>query len=236
MSNIKKLTELGIKYQTDKAFYHSFTDFYNDYFEKLLDKPINILEIGIAGGASLLTLKEFFPKSTIYAIDINKNSVDLKLGDNIHTYLCSQVDFNLLYDILKDIKFDIIIEDGSHLTSHQQKTLGFLFPFLNKNGIYICEDLHTSFRKNYIDSNITTMDMINNYFINKVIESDLIPENNKNYLNDNIEDIILYERKENAIMCYNCRNYNLDKIDECKFCKTNLSPNERSITSIILHK
>jgi hypothetical protein len=127
-----KLTELGLKYQTDKAYFHLFTEFYNDYFEKFLDRPINILEIGIFEGKSLLMLKEFFPESTIYSIDINPKSVDLNLGNNINKYLCSQDDFPKLQKIFNNIKFDIIIEDGSHMTSHQQTSLGFFFSYLEQ--------------------------------------------------------------------------------------------------------
>lgn len=60
VNNFKKLTEIGLKYETDKAYFHLFTEFYNDYFDEFLNKPINILEIGIASGSSLLMLKEFF--------------------------------------------------------------------------------------------------------------------------------------------------------------------------------
>jgi len=38
--------------------------------------------------------------------------------------------------------FDIIIDDGSHASWHQQLTLRTLFPRLEKGGLYIIEDLH----------------------------------------------------------------------------------------------
>ena len=88
--SLTKLTKIGLKYNTDKAYFHLFTEFYDIYFNTFLDKKINILEIGILNGSSILMLKEYFPDATIYAIDINQNSVNLKLGDNVYTYLCSQ--------------------------------------------------------------------------------------------------------------------------------------------------
>jgi len=232
----KKLTELGLKYQTDKAYYHLFTEFYNDYFETFLEKQINILEIGIFKGASILTLKEYFPNAKIYAIDNNPESANLKLGDNVTTYLCSQDDFEQLQNIFNNIKFDIIIEDGSHITSHQQSSIGFFFPFLNKKGIYICEDLHTSYYKNYIDTNITTMEMIEYYQQNKVIKSDIIDNVQREYLNENILDLQLHERTENALMCYQCKQQNNDNLEYCSKCNTILSPSNKSITSIFIHK
>jgi hypothetical protein len=38
--------------------------------------------------------------------------------------------------------FDVIIDDGSHASHHQQITLGALFPHLAAGGLYIIEDLH----------------------------------------------------------------------------------------------
>jgi 23S rRNA U2552 (ribose-2'-O)-methylase RlmE/FtsJ len=231
---LKRLTEIGLKHNTDKAYFHLFTDFYNDYFERI--KPVNILEIGIAHGASLLLLKEYFPTANIYAIDIEPHSVNLYLGKNVHKYLCSQDNFEELKKIFDNITFDIIIDDGSHKTSHQQSSLGFFFPYLNKNGIYICEDLHTSYRKEYCDTNITTIDMLEYYQKYKIIKSDSLNENQKLYLNENIADLIIYERTENAIKCWACNSYNYNKKELCHHCNTNLSPTDKSITSIIIHK
>ena len=37
--------------------------------------------------------------------------------------------------------FDVIIDDGSHLTPDQIQTFQILFPRLNKGGIYVIEDV-----------------------------------------------------------------------------------------------
>jgi len=39
----------------------------------------------------------------------------------------------------------LIIDDGSHINSHIITTSNFLFPFLNKGGVYVVEDLKTSY-------------------------------------------------------------------------------------------
>lgn len=235
VNNLNDLTKIGLKYKTDKAYFHLFTEFYYDYFNKFLDRPINILEIGIANGGSILMLKEFFPKATIYAIDVEEKSVNLNLGENINTYLCNQTDIHTLENIIKNLKFDIIIDDGSHVISHQLISLGYLFPYLNKNGIYICEDLHTSFRPSFIDSELTTLQVLNNFNLFKTINCNLINEEQTNYLNNNIDDHIeIYYRTNNALECYSCKNINYDNNTKCK-CGIDLSPNDKSITSIIKH-
>ena len=38
--------------------------------------------------------------------------------------------------------FDVVLDDASHASHHQQITLATLFPFLKSGGMYIIEDLH----------------------------------------------------------------------------------------------
>jgi hypothetical protein len=40
---------------------------------------------------------------------------------------------------------DLIIEDGSHVPRHQADCLRFGFSALNPGGIYLLEDIHTSY-------------------------------------------------------------------------------------------
>ena len=44
---------------------------------------------------------------------------------------------------------DIVLDDGSHQTKHQIESFKFLFPRMSKGGIYMVEDLHTSFWRGY---------------------------------------------------------------------------------------
>ena len=41
--------------------------------------------------------------------------------------------------------FDIIIDDGGHCSNHIVTSLNFLFDYLKDNGLYIVEDLQTSY-------------------------------------------------------------------------------------------
>ena len=42
-----ELTEIGLKYKTDKADPHYFTAFYDRHFKSLRDQVSNVLEIGV---------------------------------------------------------------------------------------------------------------------------------------------------------------------------------------------
>ena len=229
------LTHLGFKYNTDKSWGHLFTEFYAPRFEKFKNKKINILEIGIYLGSSLKMLEEYFPSASIHSIDINDELINKNFGDRIKTYNCSQVNLTKFDSIFKDIKFDIIIDDGSHQTLHQLISFGHMFKYLNKNGIYVCEDLHTSLiAGHYCNTRITTLNVLSQFVYTKKIVSEVISKENTEYLNNNIEKMEILSRQTNSLKCSRCGKINFDNVKICE-CKEILSINKSSITSIIHH-
>lgn len=149
------LHEIGLKYGTDKATFHEYLDFYQ---KKLPSRKFTgrLLEIGVMDGASLRMWREYYPKAEIIGVD-NAMQSDLKIEG------VGLVEIDATNELeLKELgKFDIIIDDASHKTSDQQKTFEQLFyNQLNKNGIYILEDLHTSYIPSYVNSELTTIDYL----------------------------------------------------------------------------
>jgi 23S rRNA U2552 (ribose-2'-O)-methylase RlmE/FtsJ len=147
MSLIKDLSSIAKFYKTDKLE-HGYTKIYEKYFESLRDKKLTILEIGIADGKSLLTWSEYFKNSTIIGIDIHQIDIEEKKldKDNIKVHQGSQSDEKFIKDIISQYgNFDIIIDDGSHLKKDVIKSFHLLFPSLNDEGIYIVEDMQTSY-------------------------------------------------------------------------------------------
>jgi hypothetical protein len=122
-----------------------YLEIYDKYFSKFRDRPIKILEIGVFGGGSMQMWKSYFSDVKIYGIDINpecKNHDD----DNIEIFIGSQADRNFLGEVIHKIgSIDILIDDGSHVMDHQIITFEELYNHINNGGIYICEDLHTSY-------------------------------------------------------------------------------------------
>ncbi|MFN5464660.1 MAG: class I SAM-dependent methyltransferase [Cyanobacteriota bacterium] len=145
------LNELAKKFGTDKTDHHFYMQHYQNHFSKWRRKKFNLLEIGIGGyedprggGQSLRVWKAFFPHANIYALDIYDKSYHDE--SRIKTYMGSQVDETLLKRIVEEAGgFDIIIDDGSHINEHVITTFNLLFPRLNLDGIYVVEDLQTSY-------------------------------------------------------------------------------------------
>jgi len=107
-------------------------------FWKLECKAADRLECGLC----------FFGKGIdYYGVDINVNCRQFeKLEENIHILVVDQSSSTSLTDLMKKIPPpDIIIDDGSHIVSHQNITFNHLFSFLKTGGVYLIEDLHTSY-------------------------------------------------------------------------------------------
>jgi hypothetical protein len=129
-----------------------FLKIYDDYFKNFKNKKINILEIGVHEGKSLMIWKDYFPKANIIGIDLKSYNFNI---NRIFTFQGDQTDINFLLGLSRKFKkFDIIIDDGSHVCSHIIKTFGALFDFLKEDGLYICEDLQTSYWPRYGGSRI----------------------------------------------------------------------------------
>jgi hypothetical protein len=146
--DLRKLAEI---YETDKEGVHFYAKHYQHHFQSFRRKKFNLLEIGVggyedprSGGNSLRMWKAYFPNAGIYGIDIyNKTHHDEK---RIKTFRGNQTDENFLKDVMAKIGgADIIIDDGSHYNDEVIKTFRILFPLLNNGGIYVIEDLQTSY-------------------------------------------------------------------------------------------
>ena len=77
MSIDNELTYLFKLYGSDKMD-HLYADKYFSYLNSLKNEKLNILEIGIADGKSLLVWSDFFKNSTIIGIDIKSIDINVK--------------------------------------------------------------------------------------------------------------------------------------------------------------
>lgn len=123
---------------------HAYGTTYQSLFGPMRFKRIKLLEIGLLEGASLLAWRCFFPFATMIGIDIDPKPH--LAAPRTRTYLADQGsadDLALLCQ--REGPFDIIVDDGSHLSHHQIFSFRHLFPSLKEGGIYVIEDVQTSF-------------------------------------------------------------------------------------------
>ena len=122
-----------------------YFDVYDRHFCKYRNKELIILEIGVSQGGSLQMWKHYFGnKAKIYGIDINP--ICKFEEENIEILIGSQEDRKFLQEVKRKIpKLDILIDDGGHTMKQQKVTFEELFPHIKEEGVYLCEDLHTSY-------------------------------------------------------------------------------------------
>jgi hypothetical protein len=123
---------------------HAYGASYDVLFRHLRLRRVKLLEIGILGGDSLLAWRAYFPRGEIVGCDIEPKQ---HLGGGrirVHTTdQGSTADLDAL--ARAEGPFDIIIDDGSHRSAHQLFAFRRLFPHLKDGGIYVIEDVQTSF-------------------------------------------------------------------------------------------
>jgi hypothetical protein len=184
-SNETELCRLLKKFNSDKCSnWHNYSALYHNLFKKLKNKTINIFEVGIYEGASVRAWSEYFAKGSIYAGDVDLTR--LINEDRIKSFYCNQDSINSIQNMwalpeLKDIDFDIIIDDGKHEYPSNINFLLSSYFKLKKNGFFIVEDLTTStyneFEKNYYD----LVNKLNPSYM-KLIKL----QNNVNFIDNNI--------------------------------------------------
>ena len=145
VSQALTLDEMGILAGTDKSsIEHDYLRHYEALFSEWRDAPINIIEIGIASGASLKIWPQFFRNATIIGIDINPACARFA-GDRVVVRIGSQGDRDFLSGVCREFPPTIVIDDGSHRADHNRFTFEVVFPQLLSRGLYVIEDLFVHF-------------------------------------------------------------------------------------------
>jgi hypothetical protein len=160
---------------------HTYAQFYDILFGKFRDKPINILEIGVNRGGSLMMWRRFFnnPETRVYGIDIVKSFDDFPPEENINAYVFDAGSPGLFQQHLQDTKFDIIIDDGAHEKESQVKIYNLLKNRVKSDGLYVIEDIFE------VHNNIE-------YFLERVTPVPTVID--RRWINEQLDDVMLVFR------------------------------------------
>lgn len=151
------LNDIGLKFNTDKSSrFHNYLDFYE---MELPDRSFDgrLLEIGIMDGYSMQMWREYYPDAAeIIGLDIMpKDHLDVPGVTMLQMNATDVVAMKMLGD------FDIVVDDGSHMSLEQQQAFfWFYYNQLNAGGYYVIEDLWTSDMTAYINSEYTTKQVL----------------------------------------------------------------------------
>jgi len=116
----------------------------------LQGKPVNLMEIGILNGGSLEIWQKFLPKgSYITGVDILPACTKMEHNEYIEILIGDISKGELIDKELKDKQFDVIIDDATHVCDDTLANFNNTFDKLNLGGLYIIEDCHAGYWKEW---------------------------------------------------------------------------------------
>jgi hypothetical protein len=166
--------------------WNHYPEIYERHLSALRGRPVSLLEIGVFNGGSLQIWRRYFgAQARIVGVDIDPTS-SLLIEDEAEILIGDQADPAFL-DSLKTRmpQLDVVIDDGGHKAHQQIATFEALYPHLAEGGIYIVEDLHTSYwphfgggfgRESFIERAKRLIDLLHEwYWYNPNFESYIKP-------------------------------------------------------------
>jgi hypothetical protein len=215
---LDELTLLANRVGSDKGTEHGghfYTRVYRDLFNSLRHKVITLLEMGLLRPAvngrrlrgafegishaigrsapSLEMWRSYFPNAKIYGFDVDDFSTVRIDGCTI-----IQGDMSCRKDLLElahkvGCPLDVVIDDASHISHHQQVALGTLFPYVSSGGMYIIEDLHWQDPILEIEGAIKTRDLLRRLQLSGRVSSPFMTKNEVEYIEDNVNFVQLFD-------------------------------------------
>ena len=187
-----------------KIIAHGYAKIYEKYLKDNKDGVLNIIELGSFYGNASAAFFFYFKNAKIYSADINPDMYlySSKRLNNFFTDTSSRssIEKNI---INKNIKFDLIIEDASHMLKDQIISLFTLFRTLNSGGLFIVEEIDFPEKREdmRINQDFPDLKTILKKIMNKEnFNSKYISENEKLFFLDNVETIKFYSGNINEIV------------------------------------
>jgi len=195
------LTQIANKYRSDKgnrfSSRHYYSRVYDQFLYTLRQRPITLLEIGLQWRRgsedrdipSLRMWRDYFPYAQLIGFDIEDfSNISLPNCRILQGNMSSREDLSQLVTFGP---FDVVIDDGSHASAHQQIALAYLFPHVAPGGVYFIEDLN--WQSPALESAGLPQTRI--MLRRKVFESPVINATEAKFLTDNVESVQLFDTR-----------------------------------------
>ena len=125
---------------------------YDRLFSAYRTKPIRMLEIGIQNGGSLEIWPKYFPNGKKFiGCDVNPDCSRLRYDDSRIAVVIGNANSDSTQGAIlqHSPEFDIVIDDGSHLSGDIVKSFAKYFPKIIDGGVFVAEDLHCSYWREF---------------------------------------------------------------------------------------
>ena len=179
---------------------HGYSKIYEKYFKNIKNEALNILELGSFYGNAAASFYYYFRKSEIYSGDIFPDLYRYSSSRVKNFYINTSDEDSIKKNILvKERKFNIIIEDASHSLKDQIISLFLLFKKIQPGGIFVCEEL--DFPDTRKDMNLnnefpTLKEILIAIKTNNDFYSKYVTESDKEYFLKNFKTIEIFNGKK----------------------------------------
>lgn len=131
----------------------SYLDHYNHHFEKYRNQDkIVFMEVGVQSGGSIEMWRSYFGEDKLdyYGVDLDSDALRFQ-RNGVTIFIGDQSNPDFWDSVLKIVPpIDIFLDDGGHYMHQQILTLEKMFWHVKDGGIFVCEDLHTSYMHRYV--------------------------------------------------------------------------------------
>lgn len=139
--------------KNDQRLIHKWVHYfeiYHRHFQRFRGTPVTILEFGVNQGGSLEMWRDYFGrKCRIFGVDIDERCRSLD-GPQTTVLIGDQEDRDFLRSVAAETgPVDVLIEDGGHTMAQQIATFEVLYPRVAEEGVFLSEDVHTSYWPKY---------------------------------------------------------------------------------------
>ncbi len=228
-----ELCMIGAKYDTDKSSQrqnvtnsrhcHPYTLFYHSLFRDKRDDDLDIAELGILYGSSLLMWREYFTKARIYGfeydpalIDSFKRNYD---NDRIFLFPLNVHETTNIVEAFESVgkQYDLIIEDTTHQFEDQIRVILNAYRYLKPGGMLIVEDIFKSYKEqDYIERLRPILHEFQDFYF---VSMDHVNRNSTGWDNDKLFVLvkagakpIFKNKKKMTIITPSIRPFNLTKL------------------------
>lgn len=134
------------------SLFHHYAERLEPYLAPMRESARKVLEIGLAGGASLRAWSQYFPYAQIIGVDI-----DIKAVEDFKTTLmasailgdASKVEFWTKFQKCWGGDWDVVCDDGAHTVHSIDRAFACGFPLLRSGGYWIVQDIHAGYTPAY---------------------------------------------------------------------------------------
>lgn len=130
--------------------WHHYFPVYERHLSRYVGRPFTLVEIGCGAGGSLQLWRDYFgPLARIVGVDIREECRQFE-GRQISVRIGDQASPKFWSDMLEEFgPPDAVIDDGSHQMADQIASFRYLYHAMDRHGVYLAEDLHTSYWPNF---------------------------------------------------------------------------------------